>query len=317
MCFYDSWTLCCCRCCCNACGSCCKAPAKAMDSNSPNTNARIGYVIFQIFWILFTILLMYILKWTFYVTTSIDIGCPKATGGTDSCLGASLLIRMSFALALCHTIIFIVLMMRNDMAATFYEKCWCLKFLIVLGMLIGSLWIPNNPMYYGYLQFSQWTSFFFLVFQGMLMLIVAYVINEILLRNVEREGGSATSCSGIILISLTFLLFGGNVTWIVFQFIEFGQCPFNATQMIITCIVGAAMYALVIVRTRSDASVFTSSLVLTYCLYLQWSAFSSGPNTICNPYTSSAFNTSLLMAIGLAFTFVSLLVISAVTFKQE
>ena len=77
------------------------------------------------------------------------------------------------------------------------------------------------------------------------------------------------------------------------------------------------MYALVLLRTRKDASIFTSSLVLTYVLYLQWSALSSNPDGNCNPYTESAFNTSFLMIMGLVFTFISLFIISAASFKEE
>jgi hypothetical protein len=119
----------------------------------------------------------------------------------------------------------------------------------------------------------------------MLMLIVAYVINDVLIRNVNVEGGEAMSCSGIILIVSTIVLFGGNVTWIVIQFIEFSGCAFPIWQMCFTAVCGVAMYVLVLLRTRSDASIFTSSLVLTYNLYLQWSALSSNPSDVCNPYT--------------------------------
>lgn len=171
------------------------------------------------------------------------------------------------------------------MAAKFYEGCWCFKFLIVAAMLIGSLWINNDPFYIGYLHFAQWVSFFFLCFQAMLMLIVAYVINAKLISNVNVDGGEAMSCSGIILIVSTIVLFGGNVTWIVIQFIEFGGCAFQVWQMIFTAMSGFAYYVLVLLRTRSDASIFTSSLVLTYNLYLQWSALSSNASTVCNPYT--------------------------------
>lgn len=152
----------------------------------------------------------------------------------------------------------------------------------------------------------------------MLMLVVAYVINDTLLINVEKEGGGACTCSGIIMLSLFIIFLGGDITWIVFQFIEFGKpgCGGNKTQMIITCVAGALMFILVLLRTRSDASLFTSSLVLCYCLFLQWSALSSNPNELCNPYTRSAFNTTFMLIIGLFFTFVSLLVISAATFKD-
>jgi len=52
-------------CCCAgyACCACLCAPAKLMGA-TPKTFARIGYVAFQIFWIITTILAMYIMHWT-------------------------------------------------------------------------------------------------------------------------------------------------------------------------------------------------------------------------------------------------------------
>lgn len=94
--------------------------------------------------------------------------------------------------------------------------------------------------------------------------------------------------------------------------------------MSITVVAGVLMYGLVFLRTRSDASIFTSSLVLTYCLYLQWSAMSASPALdgveFCNPYygpASPPWNRTFMTIIGLFFTFISLMVISAATFKDE
>lgn len=122
--------------------------------------------------------------------------------------------------------------MRNETAAKFNNGCWGVKFLIVSAMLIGSLWIKNDPFYTGYLHFAQVVSWLFLAVQALLMLIVAYVINDTLIRNVNVEGGEAMSCSGIILIVLTLVLFGGNITWIIFQYKIFGNsdgvsCTYN------------------------------------------------------------------------------------------
>ena len=100
------------------------------------------------------------------------------------------------------------------------------------------------------------------------MLIVAYVINFSLVSGVTKAGGNACSCPGITLISLFSILTIGNVVWIVYQFIEFGGCSGNLTILIITAIAGFLMYVLVLIKTRDDASMFTSSLVLSYCLYL-------------------------------------------------
>jgi hypothetical protein len=46
-----------------------------------------------------------------------------------------------------------------------------------LALFVGSMWIPNTPVIIGYMKFARIVSVFYLSYQGMLMLIVAYVIN--------------------------------------------------------------------------------------------------------------------------------------------
>jgi hypothetical protein len=169
------------------------------------------------------------------------------------------------------------------------------------------------------LQVARVVSVLFLGAQAMLMLIVAYTINDILVSNVDVEQGTSNS-SAIVLIAAFLCLTAGNITWIVFGFIEFGQsggCLFNKPNMIITCVAGFLFYALIFLRTRQDASIFTSSLVLAYCLFLQWSALAANTNTACNPYYNKNGTTIWLMCVGLLFTFISLFVISSATVKSE
>jgi len=45
------------------------------------------------------------------------------------------------------------------------------------------------------------------------MLIVAYKINETLVANYEED---ESGCSGAILIGLTLIILGANITWVVF-----------------------------------------------------------------------------------------------------
>lgn len=106
--------------------------------------------------------------------------------------------------------------MRNDTAAIIHDGWWCLKFLIVAGLFVGSMWIPNTPVIIGYMKFGRVVSVFFLAYQGLLMLIVAYVINSSLVDGVTKAGGNACSCSGITLIALFSTLTIGNVVWIVY-----------------------------------------------------------------------------------------------------
>lgn len=141
------------------------------------------------------------------------------------------------------------------------------------------------------------------------MMVVAYKINEQFVGNYEQEKGFG--CSGIILIFLTILFTIGNVTWTVYQYIWFKDCSSSVTMMIVTTIVNILFYGLVFLRAREDASIFTSSVVVFYVLYLQWSALASSPDQECNPFFETNVNTTLQIVGGLFFTMISLVVISS------
>ena len=113
------------------------------------------------------------------------------------------------------------------------------------------------------------------------------------------------------MIFLTAVFTIGNVTWTVFQYIWFKDCSSSLTMMIITTIINILFYVAVFLKTREDASIFTSSVVVAYVLYLQWSALSSSPDSECNPFFETNVNTTLQIVGGLFFTMISLLVISS------
>ena len=150
------------------------------------------------------------------------------------------------------------------------------------------------------------------------MLVVAYIFNDSLVDKVDQHGGGAGSCPGITLLTLFIAFTGGNIVWTVYQYILFGGCSSNVALMSITSVCGVAMYGLNFLRTRRDASLFTSSLVLCYCLFLQWSALTSqDPESGCKNEVNEVTNTIVEIVIGLIFTWVALLTIAAVTKKDE
>ena len=203
---------------CCAGAACCKClclPAKAAGVAAKNY-AKIGYVVFSVGFLILTIVMSYIFEWIFDWSEWLGFECPEASGSGSACTGASALVRTSWSLAIFHTIMLIIVSLRNDFAAAFHDGCWGAKFLIVSGILIASLWIPNDPVMNGYLQFARIVSIFFLMYQALLILVLAYTLNETLVGNVDRDGGNAFSCSGIILITIFVLSFAGNITWIVF-----------------------------------------------------------------------------------------------------
>lgn len=219
---------------------------------------------------------------------------------------------MSFALFCLHIFVFLIILARNSMAASFHDGCWFFKFLFTIALFIGSMWISNDFMK-GYLHLTQWVSSFFLIYQAMLMLVVGYKINDTLVRNYEAD---TTHCSGIILILVTLSITGLNIWWIIAQYESF-KCSNNITIMTVTLIGIVLMYALVFFRTRKDSSILTSSIASMYCLYLQWTAMSSDNDAACNLNLESESNTWMQIIFGLTFTLVSLVVISSTTKSED
>ena len=166
------------------------------------------------------------------------------------------------------------------------------------------------------MSFARIVSVLFLVAQGLLMLVVAYKVNERMIKNYENEGKDV-GCSGVIIIFLTLTLTAGNITWMVYQYIWYKECGSNSTMMSITLAACVFFYVIVFFRTREDASMLTSSIVVSYSLYLQWSALASKPDIVCNPFINSNTNTTMQIIAGLSFTFMSLAIISSTTKSED
>ena len=268
---------------------CCKClclPCSKVGVASKNF-AKIGYVAFQFFWMLVSLLLLYTAKKLVDWLPS-SLQCPEQAGDGSTCMGPSAMIRMSFVLACFHAVVFLVILARNTSVAIFHDGCWGTKFLLVLAFFIGTMWIPND-FFRGYMDFSRIVSIFFLLCQALLMLVVSYKINETLVGNYEREQNN--SCSATILIGLTVVITLGDVVWLVYQYIWYHSCGYNTAIITVTLIASISFYVLVLLRTREDASILTSAIVVTYLLYLQWSALASNPDAECNPFGQSGDNT--------------------------
>ena len=142
----------------------------------------------------------------------VGIECPNDSG--DACFSASGLARISFTLAVFQFLMFLVTLLRNHCAAVIHDGWWTAKFLFVGALFVCSMWFPNYNFIIGYMKFSRIFSIFFLCYQAILMLIVAYCVNQALVDSVQN--GAACSGAGIVLLSLFGIFTVGNIVWIVY-----------------------------------------------------------------------------------------------------
>lgn len=79
-----------------------------------------------------------------------------------------------------------------------------------------------------------------------MILSVAYKINDSLVR-VYNDG--EVKSVGILLIILTLGVYGGSITWIVFQYIEFSGCWTNILIISLTVFFSVAFTVCLFLRT--------------------------------------------------------------------
>lgn len=148
----------------------------------PANYSKLAYVIFQILWIAFAFFALFTGNWLGSWGSFASIECPEQSGGGEACFSASGLVRMSWSLAIFSFLMVVVTAFRNDTAAIIHDGWWTLKFLIVAILFVTSFFIPNSPIIVGYLKAARYISVMYLKYQAMHILVLAYVINNSLVK---------------------------------------------------------------------------------------------------------------------------------------
>lgn len=105
---------------------------------------------------------------------------------------------------------------------------------------------------------------------------------------------------------------GANITWLVMMFINFSSLDTgNLVVLIITAVAYVFIQILPCFGLRNDASVFTSSLVSLYMIWLQWAALSSSPDATVNPYAGSGGNATTRLVVSLIICFIAIFTYAA------
>ena len=271
--------------------------------------SKIGYLFISLVCILISILMLFYAK-DILDKVSLFIECPE---GGSVCMGISAVYRMSLTLAFFHlvmlTVISISKIVESELGSIFNDGCWALHILMISTIFILSLYIPNEYVnIYGYL--SRFLSIFFLIFQGICILSIAYKMNEVL---VGYHTESGTSLSLILLLGITISIYIFDAVFLYLLIKWFSGCAFNIYILILLIVMIVIFTIWTVFQTRENASILTNAIVMSYLLYLSWSAMASEPDGVWNPFVTSNSNTVFQIVLGFVFTSVSILSISIIT----
>ena len=190
--------------------ACCSAACCACKSCgvTPKNFPRITYVLFNLLWFAISILLMFTLQPLFQKYDFLE--CNKESGGGDACLGTAAVLRMSFVLFVFHFLLIIMISPRRVCSSNIHDGWWLAKLIFVIAVYIAVFWIPNR-FYFGWAHFARVVSGIYLIVQELLLIILAFTINDKLVRGYEN----GSTASMVLLIALTTIFSLGTLAFLI------------------------------------------------------------------------------------------------------
>uniref|UniRef100_V5G546 Putative serine incorporator n=1 Tax=Anoplophora glabripennis TaxID=217634 RepID=V5G546_ANOGL len=217
-----------------------------------------------------------------YLPDSVVFDCNKAVGYLA-------VYRICFILTCFFTLMALMMIgvkSSRDPRSGIQNGFWGLKYLLVIGGIIGAFFIPEGTFGITWMYFGMIGGFCFILIQLILIIDFAHSWAEAWVGNYEE-----TESKGwyFALIGVTMLNFALSITGIVLLYVFFtksNDCDLNKFFIsinLIFCFIVSTISILPSVQDKLPRSgLLQSSVVTLYVTYLTWSAVSNSAKE-CNP----------------------------------
>lgn len=188
------------------------------------------------------------------------------------CIGASAIYRLSLSLLGLFILMGLFMLCRNKCSQVINEGLFCLKYLLVVGVFIGLLFVDNS-VFEDYATASKYISIVYMILQSIILIDLFYMFS---IRMVKRYDEGST-CYGGCLIFFTILfeaaaIFLNVYGYVLFSSTDDGQCTSLTWLNVITSIILVVLPLFQICQFNPQNSVLTASLVSLYIAYLSFIA---------------------------------------------
>ncbi|XP_066256969.1 probable serine incorporator isoform X4 [Euwallacea similis] len=215
----------------------------------------------------------------------------SVTFDCDDAVGYLAVYRICFILT-CFFALFALMMIgvksSRDPRAGIQNGFWGIKYLLVIGGIIGAFFIPKGSFGITWMWFGIIGGFLFILIQLILIIDFAHSWAEAWVGNYEETESKGWYYA---LLSITFLCYTLSLTGIVLLFVFFtrsdeSSCDLNKFFISINLIFSIIVSVLSVLPTVQEklprSGLLQSSVVTLYVTYLTWSAVSNSPKK-CNP----------------------------------
>jgi len=200
--------------------------------------------------------------------------------------------RLCFIVTLFF-LLFSLLMIRvkssNDPRAGIQNGFWAIKFLIIIGGMIGSFFMPVGAFEEVWMYFGMVGGFLFILIQLVLIIDFAHSWAEAWVGNYE-ESESKGWLAALVTVMLT--CYGLSLAAVVLLYYYYigehtGDCKLHEFFISFNMLICAGFSVISILPQVQDkmpnSGLLQSGLITLYMMYLTWSAMANNPDEKCNP----------------------------------
>lgn len=193
---------------------------------------------------------------------------------------------------LLMSIIMINVRSSNDFRAGIQNGFWAIKYLLIIGGMIGAFFIPETNFGEVWMYFGMIGGFFFILIQLILIIDFAHSWAEAWVGNYEETDSRGWL---VALLSCTGLMYAVSIAGVVLFYVYYtgefsGQCKlhefFISINLILCIVLGVVSILPKVQENMPKSGLLQASCITMYIMYLTWSAMSNSPDIECKPKIS-------------------------------
>lgn len=242
-----------------------------------------------------------------YIKTAWTSGCSSSSNpdGSDSltkvCAGNNAVYRPSFT----SVVFYLLAALASTMRRTANREYWTLKILFVLGLLVATIFIPNDPLFSAvFLNIARIGSILYIIVQYLVVYQIGMTLNNRWVDRAETEVRAGTGTGRKWLArstGLSIFLFVVVAALFVYTFANFTGCNSNEAFIVSSL---ALCVAITVGQLLSDqGSLLSTAFLCAWSAVLLYFSVNRNPNQACNPALGR--NDLGPIILGLIVTFVS------------
>jgi len=219
-------------------------------------------------------------------SSGFQVDCTQAVG-YQAVYRLCFIVTLFFALM---SLIMIGVSSTKDPRAAVQNGGWGIKYLVIIGGMIGSFWIPSDsPFSEVWMYFGLVGGFLFILIQLVLIIDFAHGWAENWYGNYEENESKGWLAA---LLFFTGLMFAGAITCTALLYVYYtgehsGQCKLHEFFISINLLIGVVLSVVSILPKVQEhmpqSGLLQSSMITLYVMYLTWSAVNNSPFTDCKP----------------------------------